>query len=95
MRYQEIAHQHPATRQNPIGDAYRVVWRVDNQPYEGTGLLRDGKLAVVFRTGQQAGIAFYDVRENGTLIGTWTTLGGQSVGTVTNFEKKARELGVE
>jgi hypothetical protein len=67
----------------PIGDAYRVVWRVGNQPYEGTGLLRDGKLAVVFRTGQQAGIAFYDVRENGTLTGTWTTLGGQVVGTET------------
>ena len=65
------------------GDAYRVVWRVGSQPYEGTGLLRDGKLAVVFRSGQQAGIALYDVRDNGTLIGTWTTLGGQAVGTET------------
>jgi len=65
------------------GDTYRIVWRMGNQQHEGTGLLRDGKLAVVFRSGQQTGVAFYDVRDNGTLIGTWTTLGGQAVGTET------------
>lgn len=65
------------------GDAYRIVWRIGNQQQDGTGLLRDGKLAVVFRSGQQAGVAFYDVRDNGTLTGTWTTLGGQVVGTET------------
>jgi hypothetical protein len=67
----------------PSGDTFRVVWRIGNQQHEGTGLLRDGKLAVVFRSSQQTGVALYDVRDNGTLIGTWTTLGSRAVGTET------------
>jgi hypothetical protein len=40
------------------GEAFKILWIVGNQQFLGTGILRDGKLAVAFQAqGRMAGIA--------------------------------------
>ncbi len=63
------------------GDAFKILWIIGNQQYGGTGILRDGKLAVAFQAqGRTAGIALFDLRPDGTLSGTWTVFGGKALG---------------
>ena len=65
----------------PVGNVYRIAWRFGNQVQEGTGILQDNKLAVVYQLNGYAGVALYDVRGDGTLVGTWALHGQQEVGT--------------
>jgi len=63
------------------GDAFKILWIIGNQQYAGTGILRDGKLAVAFQAqGRMVGIALFDLRPDGTLSGTWTVFGGKALG---------------
>jgi hypothetical protein len=63
------------------GEAFKILWIVGNQQFLGTGILRDGKLAVAFQAqGRMAGIALFDLHPDGTLSGTWTVLGGKELG---------------
>ena len=63
------------------GEAFKIFWIVGNQQFAGTGILRDGKLAVAFQAqGRMVGIALFDLLPDGTLSGTWTMLGGKELG---------------
>ncbi|BAT57573.1 hypothetical protein GJW-30_1_00079 [Variibacter gotjawalensis] len=64
------------------GDTYQIVWQIGQTRATGTGIFRDGKLAVVFQpqTGA-AGVAFFELNSSGSLSGTWTSLGGGVLGT--------------
>ena len=66
------------------GDVFHVIWIFGKQQHAGTGILRDDQFAVVYQPkGGQPGIAFYKVNADGSLSGTWTTLGGRTLGTET------------
>jgi len=63
------------------GEGFKILWIIGNQQYAGTGILRDGKLAVAFQAqGRMAGIGLFDLRSDGTFSGTWTVLGGKALG---------------
>jgi hypothetical protein len=64
------------------GDAYSILWTINGQRHIGTGIYRDGKLAVVYQPKQGLpGIAFYEVRPGGQLIGLWVPLSGRQLGS--------------
>jgi hypothetical protein len=64
------------------GETYQVVWRLGGQEYRGTGVVRDGGLAVVYQVGGQSpGVVLYRVMANGSLSGTWVGLGGEALGS--------------
>ncbi|WP_406857268.1 hypothetical protein ABEG18_06460 [Alsobacter sp. KACC 23698] len=67
----------------PIGQVYRVVWRIGNGENVGTGIVQNDMLAVVYVQQGKAGIALYEVRRDGVLSGTWTIHGTQNVGSET------------
>lgn len=63
------------------GDLYQVVWSIGGQRHIGTGILRDDVLSVVYQpVGAAPGVAVYEIGVDGVLEGTWTSLGGTSVG---------------
>ena len=66
---------------NPQGETYRITWTIGSDRTEGTGIFRDGRLAVVYQPGNaRPGVAFYDLRGDGSLSGTWVIHGGAKLG---------------
>lgn len=67
------------------GDTYQVAWIIGEQVFVGTGLRVADSFGVVYETGAGGGTgsAVYEVRPDGRLIGVWTMLGGDTVGTET------------
>lgn len=64
------------------GDVYQVAWSFGQDQHIGTGILFNGQLSVIYQPeGQSPGIAVYQIEPNGTLLGIWTMLGGQILGT--------------
>jgi hypothetical protein len=62
---------------------YTVAWKVGQQQYAGTGILRKDVFSVVYQTGgdrSRPGLVVYEVRDDGTLVGVWTTLGSSNTG---------------
>lgn len=57
------------------GDAYDVRWVVGAAQYVGVGVLTDKTLSVAWLNQQQAGVMAYVVQKDGTLQGTWASLG--------------------
>jgi hypothetical protein len=65
-------------------NVYQVAWKVGQQQYVGTGLRKGDVFSVVYDApggDTQAGLAVYEIQDDGTLLGTWTPLGGQNTGT--------------
>lgn len=64
------------------GDVYQVAWTIGGSNHVGTGILLDDMLSVVYQPDNSSpGIAVYQLQEDGRLIGVWTGLGGNAVGT--------------
>lgn len=66
------------------GETYVVGWRFEQANYVGTGLRSGNTLAVVYQ-GQAGppGLALYSIQPDGTLSGTYTSLGGARIGEET------------
>ena len=65
----------------PQGETYRITWTIGSDRTEGTGIFRDGRLAVVYQPDNaRPGVAFYDLRGDGSLSGTWVVHGGAKLG---------------
>jgi hypothetical protein len=62
------------------GDTFRVTWDIGRQTFVGTGIGSDEGLAVVYRSGNQTGLATYDAK-GPDWEGSWTYTGGREVGT--------------
>jgi hypothetical protein len=64
-------------------ETFQVRWQIGGQHYLGTGILRDGGFAVVYRPAadQAPGVAFYRIMPNGALSGSWVGLGGKALGS--------------
>ncbi len=65
------------------GASWLAVWDVGGNRVAGLGLIQGGVLAVSFTVGGRPGIAAYEVQEDGTLRGSWTTGGGLGTETLT------------
>jgi hypothetical protein len=66
------------------GATYSLVWQVGALRHQGTGILTEGLLSVVFFGSgpiQAPGLATYRVVNGRVAEGTWTVLGGQEVAT--------------
>jgi hypothetical protein len=66
------------------GATYTLVWQVGPLRHQGTGILTEGLLSVVFfgsGPSQAPGLATYRVVNGRVAEGTWTVLGGQEVAT--------------
>jgi hypothetical protein len=55
----------------PIGENYRVVWRIGDTTYSGTGLSAGEAFAVSYSWRNNVGVGLY-VREGDAWIGIWT-----------------------
>ena len=65
------------------------MWSIAGQQDAGTGILQKGALAVVYQQeGERPGVAPYTLNSNGSLSGTWTSLGGTVFGVETWRRKK-------
>ena len=65
------------------GDTYTVVWRIGESGHVGTGILTDNVLSIFFQPLDRRaapGIASFHVVGDKVVDGTWTVLGGNSVG---------------
>jgi hypothetical protein len=71
----------------PDGDVFLVVWQIGQTRYQGTGLMKDGHLAVTYASRGRPALAFYVLRPDGSLVGTWTEFGSKSVFTETLVPK--------
>lgn len=70
------------------GDVFHVRWSLPGQQHAGTGILQKGLFAVVYQPeGERPGVALYTLNANGSLSGTWTSLGGTVLG-VENWRRK-------
>lgn len=71
------------------GDVFQVMWSLAGQQHAGTGILQKGLFAVVYQQdGERPGVALYTLNSNGSLSGTWTSLGGTVLGVETWRRKK-------
>ena len=65
------------------GDTYTVVWRIGQSGHVGTGILTGNVLSIFFQPLDRRGapgIASFRVSDDKVTEGTWTVLGGNSVG---------------
>jgi hypothetical protein len=65
------------------GDTYTVVWRIGESGHVGTGILRGNVLSIFFQPLDRRaapGIASFLIADDKVTEGTWTVLGGNSVG---------------
>jgi hypothetical protein len=62
------------------GETYRVIWQIQGQQYEGTGIGNKEFIAVSYTAGGQSGLAMYGASGN-TWRGIWTTAGSTRVGS--------------
>lgn len=66
------------------GGTYQVRWRIGGVEHQGTGILTKDIFSVVYQApGSAPGIAVYEVRNDGSLRGRWTTLNGSGLGDET------------
>jgi hypothetical protein len=64
------------------GQTYQIAWKVGGQQFKGTGVLTGTTFSVVFQqTGTPASLVVYQLRDDGTLVGVWTGIGGTSLGS--------------
>ena len=66
------------------GNVYQVAWKVGQAQYVGTGIRKGDVFSVVYDTpggDAPAGLAVYQIQADGTLLGTWTPLGGSRTGS--------------
>jgi hypothetical protein len=65
-----------------VGQTYSVQWYFDgNLGYEGVGIMKNGFLCVGFANPGGYGIVVYEVKDDGTLEGTWTGPGAKTLGS--------------
>jgi len=62
---------------------FRVVWTIGGDTIEGVAMVSGLTLATAFALGQQSGMGIYDLKPNGELDGTWTTVGAFAAGRET------------
>lgn len=62
------------------GDTFQVRWRIGNQSQQGTGILVGKTFAVSYRQDEDAGIAVYEIGNDGILSGVWAPMGSSAVG---------------
>ena len=63
------------------GQTFQVAWKVGGQQFRGTGVLTGSTFSVVLRPQSSTPLlAVYQLKEDGTLVGVWTPIGGISVG---------------
>ena len=65
------------------GDTYTVVWRIGESGHVGTGILTGNVLSIFFQPLDRRaapGIASFLIEDDRVTQGTWTVLGGNSVG---------------
>lgn len=66
------------------GDTYAVVWRFGADETHGIGALTTTSgqtFAVSYDAGKGHGIALYELQGDGSWSGTWSNMGGKSLGT--------------
>ena len=66
------------------GETYAVTWRFGTDETRGVGALTTGSdrtFAVSYDAGKSHGIALYELQGDGTWTGTWSSLGGDKLGT--------------
>ena len=63
----------------PIGENFRVVWRIGKETYRGTGLAAGEALAVAYSWGKTTGVGLY-VKQGGNWVGIWTGADQQGQG---------------
>jgi hypothetical protein len=56
----------------PEGENFRIVWKIGNETYRGTGLSAGEALAVSYSWGKNTGVALY-VKQGDGWIGIWTS----------------------
>lgn len=66
------------------GETYAVTWRFGTDETRGIGALANGSdrvFAVSYDAGKSHGIALYELQGDGSWAGTWSSLGGDKLGT--------------
>ena len=63
------------------GDTFLLAWTIAGNRQIGVGIGKDDFLAVLYRSGDSTGIAFYRADENSGWEGIWAPLGSQTLGT--------------
>ena len=63
--------------------SWQVLWETSIGRYEGYAMSTKDNFAVGFTAGGQPGLAVYKIMPNGTLVGQWTLVGTDQVGTET------------
>ncbi len=68
------------------GETYAVTWRFGTDETRGIGTLSAGSdrtFAVSYDAGRSHGIALFELRGDGSWAGTWSSMGGDKLGTET------------
>lgn len=66
------------------GETYAVTWRFGSDETQGIGALAtrsDRVFAVSYGAGKGHGIALFELQGDGSWSGTWSNLGGETLGT--------------
>lgn len=61
--------------------SWRVQWLIGPTRLEGVGMTSGNTLAIAFNVGRANGMSIYNVGADGTMIGQWTMIGSEGIGT--------------
>jgi hypothetical protein len=65
-----------------VGDVFSVTWTVAGVTSTGTGIFKNGHLAISYSSPNAAGgVALYSAKVDGGWEGIWTYVGSQQTGT--------------
>ncbi len=65
------------------GPACSISWQTGGSSSAGTCLLTGNAFGASYQLGDTPGLAVYQLQPDGTLIGQWTTIGANGVGSET------------
>jgi hypothetical protein len=63
--------------------SFRILWTIGADNIEGVGMVSGLTFSTAFQIGDQAGMAIYEIRPNGSLEGQWTVIGAFTSGRET------------
>jgi len=63
--------------------SFTLLWRVGGTEIRGVGMVSGHNFAVTYGSTERPGLGIYELQPDGTMVGSWTLVGANQIGTET------------